>query len=66
MRVADYKDLRVCRLACESAMEIFELSKKFPSEENGIVVMRYGVNALRVIDGIKKKLEETSLWKRLA
>src|SRR5213593_2903833 len=24
----------------------------------GIVVMRYGVNALRVIDGIKKKLEE--------
>src|SRR5213594_3910094 len=24
----------------------------------GIVVMRYGVNALRVIDGVKKKLEE--------
>src|SRR2546422_3633821 len=24
----------------------------------GIVVMRYGVNALRIIDGIKKKLEE--------
>src|SRR6267143_6451766 len=33
MRVADYKDLRVYRLAFESAMEIFELSKKFPSEE---------------------------------
>ena len=33
MRVADYKDLRVYRLAFESAMEIFDLSKKFPSEE---------------------------------
>src|SRR6267143_3613842 len=33
MRVADYKDLRVYRLAFASAMEIFELSKKFPAEE---------------------------------
>ena len=33
MRVADYKDLRVYRLAFESAMEIFTLSKRFPSEE---------------------------------
>jgi four helix bundle protein len=33
MRVADYKQLRVYKLAFESAMEIFELSKKFPSEE---------------------------------
>ena len=33
MRVADYKELRVYKLAFESAMEIFELSKKFPSEE---------------------------------
>ena len=33
MRVVDYKELRVYRLAFESAMEIFELSKKFPSEE---------------------------------
>jgi len=33
MRVADYKQLRVYQLAFESAMEIFALSKKFPSEE---------------------------------
>src|SRR6266699_2784595 len=33
MRVEDYKDLRVYRLAFESAMEIFELGKRFPSEE---------------------------------
>jgi four helix bundle protein len=33
VRVADYKDLRVYNLAFESAMEILELSKKFPSEE---------------------------------
>ena len=33
MRVADYKDLRVYKLAFESAMEIFELSKNFPAEE---------------------------------
>lgn len=33
MKVADYKQLRVYKLAFESAMEIFELSKKFPSEE---------------------------------
>src|SRR5882672_2104080 len=33
MRVADYKELRVYRLAFESAMEIFELSRKWPSEE---------------------------------
>ena len=33
MRVADYKDLRVYRLAFESAMEVFELSKRWPSEE---------------------------------
>jgi len=33
MRVADYKDLRVYKLAFESAMEIFELSKTFPAEE---------------------------------
>lgn len=33
MKVADYKQLRVYQLAFEAAMEIFELSKKFPSEE---------------------------------
>lgn len=33
MGVADYKDLRVYRLAFESAMEILELSKSFPGEE---------------------------------
>ena len=33
MRVADYKDLRVYKLAFESAMAIFELSKKFPAED---------------------------------
>lgn len=33
MKVADYKDLRVYRLAFESAMEIFELSRSWPSEE---------------------------------
>jgi four helix bundle protein len=33
MRVADYKELRVYRLAFESAMEIFEITKHFPSEE---------------------------------
>src|SRR5467141_2530598 len=33
MKVADYKDLRVYTLAFESAMEVFELSKRFPSEE---------------------------------
>jgi four helix bundle protein len=33
MKVADYKDLRVYRLAFESAMEIFELSRQWPSEE---------------------------------
>jgi hypothetical protein len=33
MRVADYKELRVYKLAFESAMQIFELSRKWPSEE---------------------------------
>ena len=33
MRVADYKELRVYRLAFESAMEIFDVSKRFPLEE---------------------------------
>lgn len=33
MKVADYKDLRVYRLAFDAAMEIFELSKTFPAEE---------------------------------
>ena len=33
MKVADYKELRVYKLAFESAMEIFELSRKFPPEE---------------------------------
>jgi four helix bundle protein len=33
MKVADCKDLRVCRLAFESAMEIFELSRHWPPEE---------------------------------
>jgi four helix bundle protein len=33
MKVADYKDLRVYHLAFESAMEIFELSRRWPSEE---------------------------------
>ncbi|PWU18767.1 MAG: hypothetical protein C5B50_08190 [Verrucomicrobia bacterium] len=33
MRVADYKDLRVYKLAFDAAMEIFELSRKWPSEE---------------------------------
>src|ERR1035441_1712796 len=33
MRVADYKELRVYNLAFDSAMEIFELSGSWPSEE---------------------------------
>ncbi len=33
MRVADYKELRVYNLAFDSAMEIFELTRKWPSEE---------------------------------
>jgi four helix bundle protein len=33
MKVADYKDLRVYKLAFDSAMRIFELARKFPSEE---------------------------------
>src|SRR2546421_8926148 len=33
MRVADYKELRVYRLAFDSAMEIFQLSKSWPTEE---------------------------------
>ena len=33
MRIADYQELRVYKLAFDSAMEIFALSKRFPSEE---------------------------------
>ncbi len=33
MKVADYKDLRVYQSAFETAMEIFELSRGFPTEE---------------------------------
>jgi four helix bundle protein len=33
MKVADYKELRVYNLAFDSAMEIFELSRSWPSEE---------------------------------
>jgi len=33
MKVADYKELRVYKLAFDSAMEIFELSRRWPSEE---------------------------------
>ena len=33
MAVSDYKQLRVYRLAFESAVGLFELSKKFPAEE---------------------------------
>ena len=33
MRVADYKQLRVYRLAFESAIEIFQLSRQWPFEE---------------------------------
>jgi four helix bundle protein len=33
MKVADYEELRVYKLAFESAMRIFELSKTWPSEE---------------------------------
>jgi four helix bundle protein len=33
MSVSDYKQLRVYQLAFQSAVEIFELSKKFPGEE---------------------------------
>src|SRR5437762_7473906 len=33
MRVVDYKELRVYRLAYDSAMEVFRLSRSWPSEE---------------------------------
>ena len=33
MKVADYKELRVYNLAFDSALEIFELSRSWPSEE---------------------------------
>ena len=33
MKVADYKELRVYKLAFDSAMEVFELGRSWPSEE---------------------------------
>jgi four helix bundle protein len=33
MRVKDYKELRVYKLAFDNAMEIFQLTKVFPAEE---------------------------------
>jgi four helix bundle protein len=33
MKVADYKELRVYKLAFDSAMEVFEVSRSWPSEE---------------------------------
>lgn len=33
MRVADYKDLRVYQAAFDAAIQIFELTKAFPTEE---------------------------------
>ena len=33
MKVADYKELRVYKLAFDLAMEVFELSRRWPSEE---------------------------------
>ena len=33
MKVADYKELRVYKLAFDSAMEVFKLSRAWPSEE---------------------------------
>ena len=33
MKVADYKELRVYKLAYDSAMEVLELSRSWPSEE---------------------------------
>ena len=33
MRILDYKELRVYRLAFDAAMEVFHLSKGFPSDE---------------------------------
>ena len=33
MKVADYKELRVYNLAFDSALEVFELSRSWPSEE---------------------------------
>jgi len=33
MKVADYKELRVYKLAFDSALEIFELGRSWPSEE---------------------------------
>ena len=33
MKVADYKELRVYKLAFDSAMEVFKLSRLWPSEE---------------------------------
>ncbi len=34
MKVVDYKGLRVYKLAFESAMEIFELSRQWPQRRN--------------------------------
>jgi four helix bundle protein len=33
MKIADYRELRVYKLAFESAMEVFEASRSWPSEE---------------------------------
>jgi len=40
-RIESYKDLRVYQNAIEAAMEIFELTKKFPPEEKYSMVDQY-------------------------
>lgn len=40
-RIESYKDLRVFQNAVEAAMEIFELTKKFPPEEKYSMVDQY-------------------------
>jgi four helix bundle protein len=40
-RIESYKDLRVYQNAIEAAMEIFEITKKFPPEEKYSMVDQY-------------------------
>ncbi len=56
MRVADYKELRVYGLAFDAAMEIFETSQTWPSEE------RYSLTYDHICRQLSKMMSDAGSW----
>lgn len=65
-KLRSHQDLDVYKMAFRAAMDIFELSKQFPKEENIRLLTRYGARLVPFVPTLQKLSAKDSIRRLLS